>query len=261
MTIFGIRFAGHNCGTAQLLRHKYSMLKPTYDLELKTNNDYLKVMSVMEQLDVTGTLERAYGYCLGISDMIYTLLKQQGIASRLVECKLTVTSQNPPFLHVIGADDPRNKQYGLTDTHVVVVTETDIPMIIDASIGAITKGFQPYIVERVNGQDMDTIADHQIDHVRWTYSTKINTRLPKQHELSIIDRIKTDRTVINNITLLKTLVVIALLLSALNAVRGAYDFYQVYINEANYWGPKHIKDLHDKIEHLEELVRKPINER
>lgn len=237
------------------------MLKTTYDLELKTNNDYLKVMSVMEHLTVTGTLERAYGYCLGISDMIYTLLKQQGITSRLVECKLTVTSQNPPFLHVIGADDPRNKQYGLTDTHVVVVTETDIPMIIDASIGAITKGFQPYVVERLNGRDIDTLADHQIDHVRWTYSTKINTRLPKQHELSIIDRIKTDRTVIKNITWLKILVVMALTISSLNAARGLYDFYQVYIDDTNYWGPTHIKQLHDKIEHLEELVRKPLEER
>lgn len=237
------------------------MLKSTLDQELKLSDDYQKVMQVIEHLMNTGTLERGYGYCLGISEIIYTLLKQEGISSRLVECKLTVTSQNPPFIQVIGADEPRLRQVGLTDTHVVLITETAIPMIIDASIGAITKGFQPYIVERVNGQDIETIADHRIDHVHWLYSVKINRRLPRLQEQTILERIRTDQQVTKNIQWLKLLVITALTISTLNAVRGAYDFYQVYIDETNYWGPKHIQQLHDKIQHLEELVRKPIEQR
>lgn len=231
------------------------MMTATLDTELRLTEDYQKVMGVMEQLQATGTLERGYGYCLSMSDMLYTLLKQQGIKSRLVECKLTVTSQNPPFLHIVGADEPRNQQYGLTDTHVVLITETRIPMIVDASIGGITNGQQPYIVERVNGADVETIAEHTIGNITWLYTIKLNHRLPRIHEQSIIERLEMDRTVSKKLRWLKVLVAVALTISALNAARGFYDYYQVYIATDNYWGPSHIKAITEKLDQLETTIK------
>ncbi len=237
------------------------MLKTTYDDQLRLTEDYQKVMGVIKHLQDTNTLEYGQGYCLSMCDILYTLLKQQGIKSRLVECKLTVTGYNPPFLHVIGSDDERNRSNGNIDTHVILITDTAIPMIIDASIGNIAMGREQYIVERVNGADVETIAEHVINGTTWLYTLKLSHRLPRVHEQSIVERMTTDRTIFKNLSLLKILVIVALTISAFNAIRGGYDFYQVYVDDTNYWGPSHMKKLVEKVEHLEELVKKPVEQR
>lgn len=237
------------------------MLKTTLDNQLRLTDDYQTVMGVIKHLMDTNTLMYGQGYCLSMCDILYTLLKQKGIKSRLVECKLTVTSYNPPFLHIVGAEDERNRGHGNLDTHVVLITDTEIPMIIDASIGNIAGGSQQYIVERVNGCDVETIAEHVIEGVTWLYTLKVNHRIPRVHEQSIIERMGTDRTIFKNLHWLKILVAVAIAISTFNAVRGAWDFYQVYIDDTNYWGPNHMRQLVDKVDQLEQLVKKPLEQR
>ena len=235
------------------------MQKITHDQELKLDPVYHQIMEIMDLLSKTGALERSYGYCLSMCDMIQTLLLQKGIKSRMVEAKLTVTSVDPPFMQQLGAEGVNHDD--VMDTHIILITETATPILIDASIGKITRGFQPYIVERVNGRDLDVLGDYQIDHVRWFYLSKGTNRVPKLHQTSILDRVATDLKVKRDISLLKVLIILAIVISSLNAIRGTYDFYQVYMVEKNNWGPEALEELQTKIERLEQTVRKPIDQR
>ena len=105
----------------------------TTDEKLKQSSDYKKVATIIYKLIEGGVTFAAKGYCISMSDIVYTLLKQNKIPCKIVECHLAITSKVSNQVYTMGFDglkDDPNK----ADTHVVVVTETAIPMIIDVSI-------------------------------------------------------------------------------------------------------------------------------
>jgi hypothetical protein len=53
---------------------------------------------------------------------------------------------------------------------------------------------------------------------------------------------------------------VALTISTLNALRGAYDFYQVYVAE-NYWGPGTLQQIDERLDTLEDLLIVPPDQR
>ena len=230
----------------------------TTDAELIKTKDYQTVLTQINLLYNSGVVARGNGFCLSMAEMIRTLLHQQGISSRLVECKLTAMSQNPPRLTLIGHDNltvQDRSQFSQMDVHVVCVTDTEIPMLIDLSISDLRPEHTPYICERVGPSTDSTIAEYQWADTNWVYQTKPVSQLPKMHQESIVDRFLTDRRIFRTLRTLTILLTIALVIGTGNAVRGAYDFYQVYIDETNYWGPKHLKELHDKIDQLDRAVK------
>jgi len=233
------------------------------DEELTNTEDYKKVHSVIMHLWQGGIIQRGRGYCLSMSDMIKTLLDQDGIACRLVECKLTVLGIDPPGILLVGHDGLNKAQQDINDidSHMVCVTETKIPMLIDLSIIGVRPEV-PYILERASDKsDGETLAEYDFVDSKWIYQTKPTTRIPRQHQKSIVDRIQTDNNIFKRFKILTTLIVIALIISSMNAVRGAYDFYQVYFNKDNNWGPAQMRELVEKVDLLEKLVRKPQDQR
>jgi hypothetical protein len=230
----------------------------TTDTELAQTKDYQTVMTQINLLYNSGVVARGSGFCLSMSEMIRTLLVQQGISSRLVECKLTVMSKNPPRLSLIGHDNLTGNTINdirQMDVHVVCITDTEIPMLIDLSIAELRPEHTPYICERAPSLESPAIAEYQWSDTTWVYQTKPVSQLPKMHQESIVDRFLTDRKIFRTLRTMTILLAIALVIGTGNAVRGAYDFYQVYIDETNYWGPKHLKELHDKIDQLDRAVK------
>ncbi|MEY2912304.1 MAG: hypothetical protein RLZZ184_1613, partial [Cyanobacteriota bacterium] len=69
--------------------------------------------------------------------------------------------------------------------------------------------------------------------------------LPKLHQRSILDRIKLDNQIQEQIAVIQKLVLLALTISSLNLIRGGYDFYQTYVNPNNDWGPTKTNILRD----------------
>jgi hypothetical protein len=96
---------------------------------------------------------------------------------------------------------------------------------------------------------------------KWIYQQREILKLPEIYQSNMLNRYQTDRKIFSSIRWLRILIVVAIVVSVLNASRGAYDFYQVYLNKQNYWGPQHIKELHDKVGHLEELIKLPQDKR
>lgn len=202
---------------------------------------YSIIMGIIVGFDNTGVVSKSRGYCLGVSDLMQKTLLQQGIKSKLVECKLSVIFNNVPEMIVIGHNDSGfEENCGLDEmsTHVVVITETEVPYLIDLSIGHIDKAI-PYIVRPLNAPDnqVPCISEFEFPTSTWTYHEKQNKLLPKLHEASILNRIKTDNQIKKDISTFRLFLIALSVITSLNFVRGSYDFYQKYINKTNGFGP------------------------
>lgn len=212
---------------------------PTDDEELRNDPEYQKVIKHINSLWESGVIRRGSNHCLSMSDLIYNVLKLDGIKSRVVECKLTVLGVDPPGFSLVGhnglmyrtggALDPNNY-----DTHVICITETKIPMLIDLSINHLRKEVQ-FICERLNGDTVEVpdrpIKDKVIGYYNfgasiWTYQIKEKSPLmiPELHQRSIIDRIRTDQKIANAIKWLFILNIIGIAITLANAIRGIIDF-------------------------------------
>lgn len=216
------------------------------------DTEYQKIMDIVEGLWEGKVISRGAGFCLSMSDLIHTVLKQQaGIDSRVVECKLTVLTNDPPSLKLIGHD---GLKYGNStndlDTHVVCITDTKQPYIIDLSISNVLP-YVSYVVEPLNGTEPRMIGEYTYSNSRWIYQERENPKLPKIHQSNILERFNTDRQLFSKMRILKILIAIALTISTANAVRGFYDFYQVYVVDDNYWGPTHMKEIIERLDRLE----------
>lgn len=230
----------------------------TTNEQLKKNPTYNKVADLIYRLVQSGVTQMGKGYCISMSDVVYTLLKQNNIPCQIVECALTITNKQSGQIWIMGhagLKEDENK----ADSHVVVITQTDIPMIIDISIAHLLPDNLQGIIDVLTETANDGIFVN-VDHpsVALTYKYQNKFTIPMLHQQSIVDRIKTDVGMLNSIRTLKILIGVALTISLLNASRGFYDFYSVYILD-NYWGPravKHISDRVDSIENKINLLRK-----
>jgi len=205
--------------------------------------EYFKIVKgVVDGLHKSGMTEAGSGYCLSMSDIVLKLLHKEGIKSRLVECNLMVTLKNPPGMYLMGYPGFNGNNYNsekMMQTHIVCITETEIPILIDLSISHIDKNI-PYICAPIpKNFEHTNLTEYDFETSTWTYTQKedTNLELPKLHQKSILDRIKTDQLVSSELKLVKTLIIFALTVSSLNFMRGTYDFYQTYINKYNDWGP------------------------
>lgn len=229
--------------------HQLAPFKLSDDQELREDDTYKEIIEVVKQLWETNVIARAPGYCFSISDMIYTLLQHRGINCEIVECQLMVHRREPPVMIALGYDHRPDGPMDVT-THVVVVTKTRIPILIDLSIGNLQPDQVRLIVERANGLN-GTIATLDLGSTTWIYTKKRDQKFPGFHQRSIVERIETDQRVKKELSWLKVLVVTAIVIAGLNGIRGAFDFYQTYYVDGNFWGPDHNQNVLKRLENLE----------
>lgn len=224
----------------------------------RTDQTYVTISEVLTRMAKSGIFELCGGYCISMSDMVRTALKQRGIESKPVEVTLTITyhSHTPADTVFVGFNEVGNP--GEIDTHVILVTDTTPPYIIDASIPhRLPKGILA-VIELITAADDMKLIDRRFrpTNISMIYEQKTRQIVPMHHQESIIARINTDRKIFKNLGYLKILIILALTISALNLIRGSYDFYQVYLNEQNARGPSGIKLLNDRLDNLENLIKK-----
>lgn len=205
--------------------------------------EYFKIIKgVVDNLHTSGMTEAGSGYCLSMSDIVLKLLHKQGIKARLVECNLMVTLKNPPGLFLMGYPGFNQNNYTadkMLQTHIVCITETEIPILIDASVSHIDKSI-PYIcAPLLKNYDHANISEYDFETSTWTYTEKEDTdiELPKLHQKSILDRIKKDTDIQRQINFIRNFMFLMFAVSGLNLIRGTYDFYQTFLNPHSGWGP------------------------
>ncbi len=193
------------------------MKENLFNDQLKDDPQFNEIRAVINSLWNAGVIQRGANFCLSMSDIIQKLLAEKGVKSKLVECKLIVMKNNPPQLTIVGQEDQFNlNTENQLDSHVVVVTETQIPMIIDTSIGYIDQNV-PYVVAPLNGAG-DYLGQYDINGSKWTYIRKTRESLPFLHQQSILERIKKDSTVDTSLKNLKFLITVAISISIINFI-------------------------------------------
>jgi hypothetical protein len=225
---------------------------------LKNNADYQRITQVLSRMARNGVITLGTGFCTSMGDMVKAALKHQGIESKLVECQLTITyaKAETPTTVFLGFTDVINP--GEIDTHVIVVTKTDPPFLIDASIQHRLPPNTIAVVEPLARKPEDPYLMHDAAYepsgMSMTYHQKKVQSFAMGHNDSIVERIETDKKIFKNLSLLKILIAVALTVSAFNAIRGSYDFYQVYVNSDNKRGPSGIESITNRLDRLENLL-------
>lgn len=233
----------------------------TTDPELLRDPEYKIVESVIRELDREGILKRLSQECIAAADILQHELGKHGISSRIMECQASVfsTETNKPLRgFFVGFDEDSHPGGSGIDTHVVLVTETKTPMLIDLSLSGLMPVQNPWIVEPVEIKDTAVWATYYRENLRITYMPKRKVKLVTLHSRNLLSRLSTELEVKTQLKWLKIAVVVVLTLVSLNFVRGAYDWYQTYIVDSNAWGPDHNKRV---IERLDRLENNLINKR
>jgi hypothetical protein len=205
-----------------------------------------KIKTVIEDLNKKGILQRGSGYCVAMADLISRLLVSKDINARTTECQVTIMGKNPPMLHLLGYDNVDVTDNQVT-THVVVIIEDgDKQWLLDGSVYHILGGFPSYILTEITKTEYyPIIVQTEIGHQQWTYTVKEQPKLPMIQQQTLLRRMSTDLKVRKDIDWLKIAVTVAVILTSLNAVQGAYDHYQ---------SPRQMQEMYQKLERIEQKI-------
>jgi len=182
--------------------------------EIENLNEFKIIKKHLENYDAQ-TLLRMAGNCIAACDIITILLHQHGIDSVIVECQVVVKffngkTENYNFIGYDGIASPNN-----VDTHVVVITKTERPILIDIGLSHLLPFDHPFIVEEVKQHD-ELMGEFIIGNHTVTYQYKKNIKLPTLHQKTILDKIKYELGIKRKINFLMYFVIFVLLLGISN---------------------------------------------
>ena len=200
---------------------------------VKEQQYFIQILNIIQGLRKSGLIEKGFGQCLSMSDVIMKLLYKAGIESELVECSLMIMCKDPPGLYLVGYPGFQENAYlkdQKIDNHIVCITKTEIPILIDLSITCIDSNIE-FICEPILKEEKHAdIAEFEFANSTWTYQKRPTTGLPRLHQKSIVHRIENDVRIQKEIKFIKTFLFIMFGVSFLNFSRGLYDFYLTFLN-------------------------------
>lgn len=179
----------------------------TVDEDLKNTEDYKIVVDVLNKLITTGLTKMGEGYCISVSDIVYNLLSQNKIKCHLCEVQLSVVNKTTSETHLVGYETSYHQNsHQKVSTHVVVITDTEIPMLIDLSIAhRLPSGYQAVVTKAADfGSKVLTTFDFK-DYGFIYQEKKDGIGVPALHQVSILDRISTDQRIFQEVKHLKLL--------------------------------------------------------
>lgn len=189
-----------------------------YGHDLK-NATYLTITRVIQELWNRGLLQRFDGECIAAADILQHSLAQVGIKSRLVEVQLSIVSEDPRsgmVWHFVGFNNNFVTQG--VDTHMVVITETEQPWLLDLSIAKTLGGDSPWVIEPLIDSSELHIAKYQIERCQLIYHPKQNIKLLGLHQKTLLDRITQDHRMNKWVQRLIIISMIGLGLGVINAI-------------------------------------------
>jgi hypothetical protein len=221
-----------------------------------------KILSVIDTLDKNGILDHMAGNCILASDVIQNMLHTVDVSSRIVECQLLITcleDHGRESVCIVGYDFPTpNAAPGknLVDTHAVTVTQGDTAYLIDISIGNFLGNPKYVIVSDIvtDDSDPDVFARASVGPYKLVYRKKKHLRLPNLHQKNLVDRVQQEYQLLKNVRYLKYLVIFAIAISGMNAIRGSYDFYNKYSNDNKLVGVSANTEIINRLSQIEQKL-------
>lgn len=195
----------------------------TEDQNLIRNPQYHKIVEAINSLVRNQDRSSFIGNCVATCDIVQTILSQFGISSKIVECQVCVITNvdGAKGYMFVGYD---NYSYpGQIDTHTVVVTEDENPILIDISLGNLLPPEYQFIIERIkvpesNSTGKEIISQINLKNVEITYFTKKNLKLSNIHQKNLVQRIVKEQKLDSTINFVKTMLYCSLTLSVINFI-------------------------------------------
>lgn len=186
--------------------------------KIKNKTELQKITQALDRLcQSEDVVNRLQGNCIGAADIVQNLLSFYGIESKIVECQLFAIKENKDIkefcfvgFNAVGLN-PAN-----VDTHVVVITLTEEPIMIDASIGHLLHDNLKILVKKLDPEINNIIGKFTIDDLSLTYSHKKNIKLPALHQKSLIDRLNEERVFKEKVSFISKAVIVLGAFSLIN---------------------------------------------
>jgi hypothetical protein len=188
----------------------------TIDKQLLNSEQYQKIKDVIGSLARSEGLQSFFGNCVASADIIQTMLSRSGIASKILECQVCVIKSENGMKNFLFVGYDNYSYPGQIDTHTVVITEDENPIMIDVSLGHVLPTNHQIIVEKANGLEPGVIADFTIGNTRVTYSEKKNLRLAQVHQKNLLQRMIAEQNTEKTLKVLRTLILVAVTMSLIN---------------------------------------------
>jgi hypothetical protein len=163
------------------------------DKDIIEHPQYKIIVDILTKLSASGIIWNLHGNCFAASDMLSAMLIQSGVECTMVECQASIRIQQEDgtsFFNLVGYDNFSFN--GQVDTHVVVVTKTEIPILIDLGISQYLSQDHPFIVEKVDNKDPDVLGNYIFDNYNIIYQTKRNIRFPSLHQKTFLERVNAE---------------------------------------------------------------------
>lgn len=195
----------------------------------KNHVEFLHLKSILDNLNKINFYETANGHCISTSEILKNIFEEKGIKSYLIECKAIIQYLKPPFIcYAIGYDIDKLKANSI-DTHVVLITETNPPYLVDASIAGRLPGKHLYVLTSLlNNLEGTYLYSANNEDVKVMYEQKQAYKLPPLYQQNIIERLKANAEIKNELSLLKKLNYVGIGLSIFALVNIALNIIGVY---------------------------------
>ena len=171
---------------------------------MNTEEQHKTIQRVIAYLQQNGIFDRLSQNCIAATEIISSMRLHEGIVSKTVECCLTVRNNTttPASYTLIGYDGIA--QQSQIDVHLVLVTETETPLLIDASIQYALPEDTHYIIAPISKDNTEVLAEFSKDGFELRYTEKRSPKIPALHQKSILQKIKNDEIVKEKLKLLQT---------------------------------------------------------
>lgn len=190
----------------------------TKDQQLKQLNEFKLLEKHLNDFHNLGLIERLAGNCISAAELMCNTCLQLGIPAKMIECQLSSMRDidDDTEFTFIGFD---NLNYqGQIDTHMVCITQSEVPLIIDASISHLLPENHPIIIERLTDLDPEIIGNYELGDVKLRYTPKKIVRYPNLHQKNILEKTQDELRLQKEFKIFKYLVLIGLGIGAVNII-------------------------------------------
>lgn len=191
--------------------------------------EFLHLKKILDDLEKVGFYVTANGHCVSTSEVLKNILYEKGFSCYLMECKVLVQYLTPPFMyHAIGYDT-HNARPNTIDTHVILVTQTKTPYIIDASIAGRLPKTNLYVLSSLHAdwKELD-LFNIDTDLVKVIYEQKKEYKLPPLYQQSILERLKANIEIKKELKQLKILNLIGITVSIFALINVILNILGIY---------------------------------
>jgi hypothetical protein len=185
--------------------------------DLKQVKENKQIENVVNKLLEMDSLDGLHGNCVLACEIVQNMLSHYGVDSKTVECQLMIVNNDDGKVHFnfVGLDGFIGGP-GTVDTHVVVITNTNPPVLIDASISKSLPVESPIVVRVPNSLDPESMGVFKVDTVELNYNNKKNIKLPYIHQRTLVDRMKSESSSKKQIDKVRKLVMLAIIFGTIN---------------------------------------------